>query len=93
MHEQVGSNLMRRYIASCSQEQVLWILSTLYHVIASLTLSGRRALSEWCGLQRPPGLGKQVCPTWFSSSSASELSHFNILAAIQMQMVDVEVEM
>lgn len=84
---------MRRYIASCSQEEVLWILSTSNHVIASLTLLGRAALSEWCGLQRPPGLGKQICPTWFSSSSASELSHFNILAAIQMQMVDMEIEM
>lgn len=56
-------------------------------------LLGRTALSEWWGLQRPSGLGKEICPTWFSSSSASELSHFNILAAIQVQMVDVEVEM
>ena len=84
---------MKRYIASCSQEEVLWILSTSYHVIASVTLLGGTALAEWCGLQRPPGLGKQICFTWFSSSSASEHSHFNILAAIQVQMVDVEAEM
>lgn len=92
MREEAGSSLMSRYVASCSQEEVLWILLTSYHVTASLTLLGRTALTEWCGLQRPPGLGKQIYPTWFSSSSASDLSHFNILAAIQVQMVDVEVE-
>lgn len=84
---------MKRYIASRSQEEVLWIFSTSYHVIASVTLLGGTALTGWCGLQRPPGPGKQICPTWSSSSSASERSHFNILAAIQVQMVDVEAEM